>query len=68
MSNERFASVWDAIEDNPEEAEKMEMRSILLMALKNHMASLILAEATGAYPLPEEEREWIDAPAVGKEL
>lgn len=26
------------------------------------------AEASGAYPLPAEEREWIDAPAVGKEL
>ena len=26
------------------------------------------AEAAGAYPLPAEEREWIDAPAVGKEL
>ena len=26
------------------------------------------AEASGAYPLSAEEREWIDAPAVGKEL
>jgi antitoxin ChpS len=26
------------------------------------------AEASGVYPLPVEEREWIDAPAVGKEL
>lgn len=26
------------------------------------------AEASGAYPLPPEEREWIDAPAVGREL
>ena len=26
------------------------------------------AEAAGAYPLSAEEREWIDAPAVGKEL
>jgi antitoxin ChpS len=26
------------------------------------------AEASGAYPLPAEEREWIDAPAVGHEL
>ena len=25
-------------------------------------------EASGVYPLPVEEREWIDAPAVGKEL
>jgi antitoxin ChpS len=26
------------------------------------------AESSGAYPLPPEEREWIDAPAVGREL
>ncbi|WP_394065489.1 transcriptional regulator [Alcaligenes sp. WGS1538] len=30
----------------------------------------VLAEATsaGAYPLPPEEREWADTPAVGREL
>ena len=33
------------------------------------MAELLAeAEASGTYPLPAEEREWIDAPAVGKEL
>jgi len=26
------------------------------------------AEAAGVYPLPAEEREWIDAPSVGREL
>ncbi|CAE6855834.1 Antitoxin PemI [Paraburkholderia aspalathi] len=26
------------------------------------------AETSGTYPLPASEREWIDAPAVGKEL
>lgn len=26
------------------------------------------AEASGMYPLPASEREWIDTPAVGKEL
>jgi antitoxin ChpS len=26
------------------------------------------AEAAGSYPLQPEEREWIDAPPVGKEL
>ena len=24
--------------------------------------------ASGAYPLPPEEREWVDAPLVGREL
>lgn len=37
MSNERFASVWDAIEDTPEEAENMKLRSSLMLALKNHL-------------------------------
>jgi|GEM_PF-2870869 len=33
------------------------------------LAELLLeAEAAGAYPLPAEEREWVDAPAVGREL
>lgn len=25
-------------------------------------------EASGAYPLPPGEREWVDAPAIGREL
>ena len=27
----------------------------------------LLAEASGQYPLPPEQREWVDAPAVGRE-
>lgn len=38
MSNERFASVWDAIEDTPAQAENMKLRSALMMALKDHIA------------------------------
>ena len=26
------------------------------------------AEASDAYPLPREEREWIDAPSAGREV
>ncbi len=37
MSNKRFASVWDAIEDTPAEAENMKLRSALMMALKEHI-------------------------------
>jgi predicted XRE-type DNA-binding protein len=40
MSDERFTSftsVWDAIEDTPEEAENMKLRSSLMLALKNHL-------------------------------
>lgn len=33
------------------------------------MAELLAeAKGSGEYPLPAQEREWIDAPAVGKEL
>jgi predicted XRE-type DNA-binding protein len=38
MSNERFDSVWDAIEDTPAEAENMRLRSSLMMALKEHIS------------------------------
>lgn len=32
------------------------------------MAELLAdAEASGAYPLPPEEREWVDVPPVGRE-
>lgn len=37
MSNERFASVWDAIENTPAEAENMKLRSALMIALKEHI-------------------------------
>lgn len=48
MSNERFASVWDAIEDTPEEAENMKLRSILLTALKNHVTRSKMSQAQAA--------------------
>ncbi len=32
MSNERFANVWDAVEDTPAQAENMRLRSLLMMA------------------------------------
>ena len=38
MSKKRFASVWDAIEDTPEEAENLKLRSALMVALKAHLA------------------------------
>jgi predicted XRE-type DNA-binding protein len=37
MSNETFASVWDAVEDTPAEAENMKLRSTLMMALEQHI-------------------------------
>jgi predicted XRE-type DNA-binding protein len=48
MSNERFASVWDAIENTPAEAENMKLRSVLMMALKEHIARIGLSQSQAA--------------------
>ena len=48
MSNQRFDSVWDAIEDTPEEAENMKLRSILMTALKNHLTRADMSQAQAA--------------------
>ncbi len=45
MSKKRFASVWDAIEDTPEEAENLKLRSALMVALKAHLARSNLTQA-----------------------
>jgi len=48
MSNERFASVWDALENTPEAAENMKLRSALMRALKEHIARTGLSQAQAA--------------------
>ena len=48
MSNQRFVSVWDAIEDTPEAAENMKLRSILITVLKNHISSTEMSQAEAA--------------------
>lgn len=37
MSNERFVSIWDAIEDTPEDAENMKVRAALMRALEGRI-------------------------------
>lgn len=48
MSNERFDSVWDAIEDTPAQAENMRLRSSLMMALKEHISREGLTQSQAA--------------------
>jgi predicted XRE-type DNA-binding protein len=49
MKNEqKFASVWDAIEDTPAEAENMKLRSTLMMNLKNFIISDGLSQVEAA--------------------
>ena len=48
MSDDGFASVWDAIEDTPADVQTMKMRSALMMALQRHI----------------QAREWTNAEAA----
>jgi predicted XRE-type DNA-binding protein len=48
MKSQRFASIWDAIEDTPEEAENMKLRSILMTALKNHITRTEMSQTQAA--------------------
>jgi predicted XRE-type DNA-binding protein len=48
MSNERFGSVWNAIEDTPAQAENMRLRSALMMALKDHITREELSQSQAA--------------------
>ena len=48
MTNKTFASVWDAIEDTPAQAENLKLRSSLMIALKDHIASASLSQAQAA--------------------
>jgi predicted XRE-type DNA-binding protein len=48
MTTNRFASVWDAIEDTPEEAENMKIRSQLMTQLKIHITKSSLSQGEAA--------------------
>lgn len=48
MSDHSFPSVWDAIEDTPEEAENMKLRSALMLALKDHLTRAGMNQAEAA--------------------
>ena len=48
MNTQRFASVWDAIEDTPEEAENMKLRSALMTTLKNYLTRTEMSQAEAA--------------------
>lgn len=48
MSNERFSNIWDAVEDTPAEAENMKLRSVLMNALKDHIARAEMGQVQAA--------------------
>lgn len=48
MSRQRFASVWDAIEDTAEAAENLKLRSALLIALNEYIIRAGLSQSGAA--------------------
>ena len=48
MTEKRFASVWDAIEDTATEALNMKLRSELMLALGDHIARTGMSQAQAA--------------------
>ena len=48
MSNQKFASVWDALEDTSAEAENMKLRSKLMMALEERLTRNGIKQAAAA--------------------
>jgi predicted XRE-type DNA-binding protein len=48
MTGQRFASVWDAIEDTPQQAASMTARSELMRALQSWIEAEGLNQATAA--------------------
>jgi predicted XRE-type DNA-binding protein len=48
VSNKQFASVWDAIEQTPEDAAYMKLRSQLMIALTQHITRKELTQAQAA--------------------
>jgi predicted XRE-type DNA-binding protein len=51
MSDEKFVSVWDAIENTPAEAENMRIRSSLMIALEQHIKAMGWTQAEAARQL-----------------
>lgn len=48
MNAKPFASVWDAIENNPSEARNMKLRSTLMIALTEHLQRAGLSQSQAA--------------------
>ena len=48
MKLEAFDNVWDAIEDNRAVAENLKLRSLLMIALKNHIRREAWTQAEAA--------------------
>jgi len=48
MKSQTFASVWDALEQTPQQAQNMRLRSELMLALKQHIQDADLSQTQAA--------------------
>lgn len=48
MSKRRFDSVWDAIEDTPQEAASMKVRAAILIAIQEYLKEKNMMQADAA--------------------
>jgi predicted XRE-type DNA-binding protein len=48
MNKQRLSSAWEAIEDTPEQAANMKLRSVLMIALKDHITRAGMSQALAA--------------------
>jgi predicted XRE-type DNA-binding protein len=48
MTQEQFASVWDAMEDDPAQRENLKIRSALMIALKEHIVAEAMTQSQAA--------------------
>lgn len=48
MTDQTYASVWDAISDTPEEAHNLTLRSALMAELKHHIRAQGYSQAQAA--------------------
>lgn len=60
MKNQRFASVWDAIEDTLQSAKSMQVRSLLMMTLKSHIKPSEVSQTQAAKQLGVPQRRIAD--------
>lgn len=51
MNDENFDSIWDAIEDTPEEAENMKVRAALMRAVEERITAAGWTQAEAAKQL-----------------
>lgn len=60
--HEEVGPAYDALKADP-------ARAVTPDQVRRTLDELLAeTEASGQYPLPPEQREWVDAPAVGREL